>query len=95
MRERYGRMEQALMERLDSFIQFFAITGILLLSMRSLGQKYRINDLQDENSALRDERDSLTERRNRIQRSLLDEAALDPTGLFASRLRVVFGNDRD
>ncbi|KAK9134481.1 hypothetical protein Syun_013811 [Stephania yunnanensis] len=78
----------------DSFIQLFAITGILLLSMRSLGQKCRINDLQDENSALRYERDSLTERRNRIQRSLLDEAALDPTDLFASRLRVVFGNDR-
>ncbi|KAK9162659.1 hypothetical protein Syun_003561 [Stephania yunnanensis] len=38
---------------------------------------------------------SLSAYRNRIQCSLLDEAALDPTGLFASRLRVVFGNDRD
>ncbi|KAK9133709.1 hypothetical protein Scep_013237 [Stephania cephalantha] len=40
-------------KRKDSFIQFFAITGILLLSMRSLGQKYRINDPQDENSLSR------------------------------------------
>ncbi|KAK9109385.1 hypothetical protein Sjap_017445 [Stephania japonica] len=93
-KKRLGFVAHA-MKRKDSFIQFFAMTGILLLSMRSLGQKYRINDLQDDNSALRVERDSLTERKNLIKRSLLDEAALDPTGLFASNLRLVFGNDRD
>ncbi|KAK9163443.1 hypothetical protein Syun_004345 [Stephania yunnanensis] len=56
---------------------------------------YTITLGEQRSGALRDDRDSLTERRNRIQRSLLDEAALDPTGLFAYRLHVVFGNDRD
>ncbi|OVA10874.1 hypothetical protein BVC80_8879g12 [Macleaya cordata] len=80
-------------KRKDSFIQLFAMAGILLLSMRSLGQKYRLHDLQEDNYALRDEHEALTERMKNIKRSLLDEAALDSTGLLASRLRVLFGSE--
>ncbi|KAJ9165894.1 hypothetical protein P3X46_020710 [Hevea brasiliensis] len=81
------------MKRKDSFIQFFAMTGILLLSIRSLGQKYRLHDLQEDTSALKQEQQTLTDRLNNIKRGLLHEASLDPTGLFASRLRVLFGEE--
>ncbi|KAL6982628.1 cytosolic thiouridylase subunit Ctu1 [Sarracenia purpurea var. burkii] len=80
-------------KRKDSFIQFFAMTGILLLSLRSLGQKYRINDLREDTSALREEQGGLADRMNHIKTSLRAEAAADPTGLFASRLRLLFGED--
>lgn len=76
-----------------SFIQFFAMSGILLLSVRSLGQKYRIHDLQEDTSALKEEKESLTNRMNNIKHSLLHEASLEPTGLFASRLRHLFGEE--
>lgn len=76
-----------------SFIQFFAMTGILLLSVRSLGQKYRIHDLQEDTSALKEEQETLTERMKNIKRNLLHEASREPTGLFASRLRLLFGEE--
>ncbi|KAF5740920.1 hypothetical protein HS088_TW11G01000 [Tripterygium wilfordii] len=76
-----------------SYIQFLAVTGILLLSIRSLGQKYRINDLEDDTEALKRERESLTDRMRHIKQSLLQEASVEPTGLFASRLRQLFGKD--
>ncbi|KAF5204704.1 hypothetical protein FRX31_005709 [Thalictrum thalictroides] len=80
-------------KRKDSFIQFIAMTGVLLLSMRSLGQKYRLHNLEEDIYYLREERDSIKERMKSIKQSLFDEAALDPTGAFASRLRVLFRND--
>ncbi|TXG51963.1 hypothetical protein EZV62_021132 [Acer yangbiense] len=73
-----------------SFVQFFAMTGILLLSVRSLGQKYRIHDLEGDTSALKQEQESLTQRMSKIKSSLLHEASLDTTGLLASRLRLLF-----
>ncbi|XP_055835673.1 uncharacterized protein LOC129904155 isoform X2 [Solanum dulcamara] len=81
------------MKRKDSFIQFLAMTGILLLSVRSLGQKYRINDLMEDNVALKEEQEGLVHRMNHIKQSLLAEAAVEPTGAFASRLRRLFGDD--
>ncbi|KAE9458658.1 hypothetical protein C3L33_09433, partial [Rhododendron williamsianum] len=80
------------MKRKDSFIQFFAMTGILLLSVRSLGQKYRLNDLQEDTSALREEQKGLENRMKHIKSSLLAEAAAEPTGSFASRLRLLFAD---
>ncbi|KAG8654519.1 hypothetical protein MANES_05G140800v8 [Manihot esculenta] len=80
-------------KRKDSFIQFAAMTGILLLSIRSLSQKYRIHDLQEDTSALKQEQQNLTNRLNHIERGLRHEASLDPTGLFASRLRILFGEE--
>lgn len=80
------------MKRKDSFLQLFFMTGVLLLSMRSLGQKYRINDLQEDNSALREENEFLSSRMSSIKESLLKEASLDPSGLVAARLRRLFGD---
>lgn len=79
-------------KRKDSFIQFFAMTGILLLSVRSLGQKYRIHDLQEDTSALKEEQQTLTERMKNIKHTLLHEASLEPSGLFAARLRRLFAD---
>lgn len=81
------------MKRKDSFIQLFAMTGIFLLSIRSLGQKYQIHDLQEDTIALKEEQKNLTDRMKNIKRSLLHEASLDSSGLFASRLRLLFGED--
>ncbi|CAN4123055.1 unnamed protein product [Withania somnifera] len=80
-------------KRKHSFIQFFAMTGILLLSVRSLGQKYRINDLMEDNAALKEEQEGLVNRMNSIKQSLLAEASVEPTGAFASRLRRLFGDE--
>ncbi|XP_078448189.1 uncharacterized protein LOC144716812 [Wolffia australiana] len=78
------------MKRKDSFLQLFFMTGVLLLSMRSLGQKYRINDLQEDTSSLREENEFLSSRISFIRASLLEEAALDSSGLVAARLRQLF-----
>ncbi|KAI3877176.1 hypothetical protein MKX03_001413 [Papaver bracteatum] len=91
-KKKIGLLANAL-KRKDSFIQFFAMGGILLLSMRSLGQKYRLHSLQEDNYTLREEHEKLTEKMKNIKRSLLDEAALDSTGFLASRLRLFFGDD--
>ncbi|XP_058107476.1 uncharacterized protein LOC131251030 [Magnolia sinica] len=82
------------MKRKDSFIQLFFMTGILLLSMRSLGQKYRINDLCEDTASLKEEQESLAQRMKDIKNTLLHEASLDSSGVFASRLRLLF-NDAD
>lgn len=82
------------MKRKDSFIQLFAMTGILLLSMRSLGQKYKIHGLEEDTHALREEHDSLNERMKNIKRALLHEASQDSTGHFASRLRLLFNEQQ-
>ncbi|KAK1416484.1 hypothetical protein QVD17_32275 [Tagetes erecta] len=86
-----GFVENAL-KRKHSFIQFFAMTGIFLLSMRSVGQKYRIKDLQEDTAALEIEQSSLSDRINHIKTTLLDEADRDSTGTFAAKLRVLFGD---
>ncbi|XWS14400.1 hypothetical protein CRYUN_Cryun35bG0006100 [Craigia yunnanensis] len=76
-----------------NFVQFFAMTGILLLSSRSLVQKYRTHDLQEDIASLKQEQESLTDRMKNIKRGLLHEASLEPSGRFASRLRLLFGDD--
>ncbi|GMN34846.1 hypothetical protein TIFTF001_004934 [Ficus carica] len=81
------------MKRKDSFIQLLAMTGILLLSIRSLGQKYRIHDLLEDTAALKEEQEKLTQRMNTIKRDLLHEASLEPSGRFASRLRLLFSQE--
>ncbi|XP_031260800.1 uncharacterized protein LOC116118984 [Pistacia vera] len=76
-----------------SFIQLFAMSGILLLSLRSLGQKYYLHELEEDTSALKEEQESLTHRMNNIKSSLLHEASLESTSRFASRLRLLFGEE--
>lgn len=81
-------------KRKDKFIQFFATGGILLLSMRSLGQKYRLHDLEEDTAALKKEQETLENQKNNIKRDLLHEASMEPTGLFTSRLRRLFGDQQ-
>lgn len=69
------------------------MTGILLLSVRSLGQKYRINDLMEDNASLKEEQEGLVLRMNNIKQSLFAEAAVEPTGTFAARLQCLFGDE--
>ncbi|KAJ0085704.1 hypothetical protein Patl1_09445 [Pistacia atlantica] len=69
------------------------MSGILLLSLRSLGQKYYLHELEEDTSALKEEQESLTHRMNKIKSSLLHEASLESTGRFASRLRLLFGEE--
>ncbi|CAM8881146.1 unnamed protein product [Rhodiola kirilowii] len=76
----------------QSFFQFFFMTGVMLLSVRSLGQKYRLNNLQEDAAALRDERDQLVDRMDNIKSGLLHEASLDSSGVFGKRLRELFGD---
>ncbi|KAJ4830382.1 hypothetical protein Tsubulata_041240 [Turnera subulata] len=91
-KKRSGFLATARMNK-GSYVQFFAMTGILLLSMRSLSQKYRLRDLQEDTSALRRENQALTDRMNNIKRDLLREASLDSSGLLASQLRRLFGEE--
>ncbi|GER39975.1 homoserine O-acetyltransferase [Striga asiatica] len=93
-RKPLGFLENAKKSK-QSFIQFFAMTGILLLSCRSLGQKYRIHNLTEDASALKEDQEGLIARMNHIKRSLRAEAALEPTGAFAARLRLLFGDESD
>ncbi|KAA3476293.1 cytoplasmic tRNA 2-thiolation protein 1-like protein [Gossypium australe] len=88
-RKPLGFMKNAVKHK-HNFIQFFAMTGILLLSVRSLGQKYRIHDLQEDTAALKQEQQSLNNRMSNIKHGLLHEASLEPSGRFASRLRLLF-----
>ncbi|MQL85030.1 hypothetical protein Taro_017541 [Colocasia esculenta] len=80
------------MKRKDSFIQLFLMTGVLLLSMRSVGQKYRIHDLLEDNSTLREENEFLSDRMAAIKQSLLQEASLEPSRSLSARLRRLFGD---
>jgi hypothetical protein len=79
------------LKRKDSFIQLFIMTGIFMLSCRSLGQKYRIHDLSQDNAELRQERDSLAHRMAHLKATLRREAALDGSGTLASHLNRLFG----
>ncbi|PKA46151.1 hypothetical protein AXF42_Ash015443 [Apostasia shenzhenica] len=78
------------MKRKESFIQFFVMTGIFFISLKSLGQKYRISELAEEISVLREERESLSLRVASIKSALLREAAADPSGLVSSHLNRLF-----
>ncbi|KAG0474283.1 hypothetical protein HPP92_013969 [Vanilla planifolia] len=88
-RRSVGLLQNA-MKRKESFVQFFVMTGIFFLSMKSLGQKYQIHELSEENSNLREERDALSLRMDSIKSNLLREAALDPSGLLSSHLHRLF-----
>lgn len=89
-----GLIENAIKNK-TSYIQLFFMTGVMLLSMRSLGQKYRISDLEEDISFIRKEEESLSLRMESIKKGLLHEASLDPTGLFISKLRSLFGDGGD
>lgn len=93
----FGRKVPGLIENAkknkSSFFQWFIMIGIFMSSLRSLGQKYRIYELNEDAVSLRQEQESITSRMNHIRHSLLAEAANEPTGAFAARLRSLFGEE--
>lgn len=60
------------------------------MSLRSLGQKHRINDLSGDTAELRVERDALARRMAHLKGALRREADLDPSGALASHIRTLF-----
>eukprot|EP01018_Ginkgo_biloba_P027749 Gb_39031 [translate_table: standard] len=80
------------MKRKDSFIHLMLMGGVLLLSMRCVGQKYRIQDLQDERASLRDENESLKNKFSDLKQGLLEEAAKENDNRFMSKLQALFAD---
>jgi len=77
-------------KRKDGFVQLFLMAGILMMSLRSLGQKHRLRDLADDATDLRRERDDLSLRMRGLQDALRREADADASGALASHLRRIF-----
>ncbi|KAI4330352.1 hypothetical protein MLD38_028649 [Melastoma candidum] len=73
-----------------SFIHLLTMSGILLLSLRSLGQKYRIHDRIEDTSSLEEEKVGLSLRMESIKRELCRLASSQPSNLFSARLEKLF-----
>lgn len=87
-----GFIEQA-MQRKHSFIHLLLMGGVLLLSMKSAGQKYRIDGLQDERASLQEENESLMNKFTNLKNRLLeDEAAKGNNHAFISRLQALLSD---
>ncbi|XP_047958734.1 uncharacterized protein LOC125204203 [Salvia hispanica] len=76
-----------------NFVKLAIMTGVLLTSLRSMGQKYRIYVLTEDAVALKEEQESITARMNHIKESLCAEAAAEPTGALEARLRLLLGDE--
>jgi len=74
-------------KRKDGFVQLFLMAGVLMMSLRSLGQKHR---LHDDDADLRRERDDLSLRMRSLQDALRREADANASGALASHLRRIF-----
>ena len=77
-------------KRKDGFMQLFLMAGVLMMSLRSLGQKHRLHGLADDATDLRRERDDLSLRMCGLQDALCREADADTSGALASHLRRIF-----
>ena len=77
-------------KRKDGFVQLFLMAGVLMMSLRSLGQKHSLRDLADDAADLRRERDDLSLRMRGLQDALRREADADASGALASHLRRIF-----
>ncbi|KAG8077114.1 hypothetical protein GUJ93_ZPchr0006g43489 [Zizania palustris] len=88
-RRRAGLLANAA-KRKDGFVQLLLMSGVLMMSLRSLGQKHRIRDLADDAADLRLEQDHLSRRMRDLQDALQREADAEASGAFASHLRRIF-----
>ncbi|KAF0930810.1 hypothetical protein E2562_035285 [Oryza meyeriana var. granulata] len=77
-------------KRKDGFMQLLLMAGILMMSLRSLGQKHRLRDLAYDNADLRREQDDLSLRMRDLQDALHRKANADESGALASHLRRIF-----
>lgn len=80
-------------QRKHSYIHLLLMGGVLLLSMKSAGQKYRIDGLQDERASLKEENESLMSKFTNLKKGLLeDEAAKGNNHAFISRLQAILAD---
>ncbi|EER90593.1 hypothetical protein BDA96_01G028900 [Sorghum bicolor] len=77
-------------KRKDGFVQLFLMAGVFMMSLRSLGQKHRLRDLDDDTADLRREHEDLSLRARCLQDALRREADADSSGAIASHLRRIF-----
>ncbi|XP_057784617.1 uncharacterized protein LOC131001972 isoform X2 [Salvia miltiorrhiza] len=77
----------------STFVQLYIMCGVLVMSIGSLGQKYRLHELTEDAVVLKEEQESIIARMNHIKQSLRAEAAAEPTGAFAARLRLLLGDE--
>jgi len=80
-------------QRKHSFIHLLLMGGVLLLSMKSAGQKYRMNGLRDEMASLQEENESLMSKFTNLKKGLLEEeAAKGNNQAFISRLQALLAD---
>lgn len=81
------------MQRKHSFIHVLLMGGVLLLSMKTAGQKYRINGLEEDKASLQEENESLMSKFTNLKKGLLeDEAAKGKNHAFISRLQALLSD---
>ncbi|XP_037467620.1 uncharacterized protein LOC119339825 [Triticum dicoccoides] len=77
-------------KRKDGFVQLLLMSGILMMSLRSLSQKHRVRDLANDAAELSLEQEHISHRMRELRDELDREAGADPSGAFASHLRRIF-----
>uniref|UniRef100_A0A0D9WPE4 Uncharacterized protein n=1 Tax=Leersia perrieri TaxID=77586 RepID=A0A0D9WPE4_9ORYZ len=77
-------------KRKVEFFQLLLMTGVLMTSIRCLGQKNRHRELVYVNADLRREHNDLSLRMRDLQDSLHREAEADESGALAAHLRRIF-----
>ncbi|KAI4976249.1 hypothetical protein ZWY2020_049856 [Hordeum vulgare] len=77
-------------KRKDGFLQLLLMSGILMMSLRSLSQKHRVRDLANDAAELSLEQEHITHRMRELQGELEREAGADASGAFAPHLRRIF-----
>jgi hypothetical protein len=66
------------------------MSGILMMSFRSLSQKHRVRDLADDTAELTRDQEHTSRRMRDLQDALHREANADASGALASHLRRIF-----
>ncbi|KQK19018.1 uncharacterized protein LOC100824668 [Brachypodium distachyon] len=77
-------------KRKDGFVQLLLMSGVLMMSLRSLSQKHRVRDLAEDAAQLRREQEQISLRVRDLQDSLHRESSADASGALASHLRRIF-----
>jgi hypothetical protein len=77
-------------KRKDGFVQLLIMSGILMISLRSLSQKHRVRDLGHDAAELGREGELISLRMRELQDALHREAGADESGALASHLRRIF-----
>uniref|UniRef100_A0A0D9WN78 Uncharacterized protein n=1 Tax=Leersia perrieri TaxID=77586 RepID=A0A0D9WN78_9ORYZ len=77
-------------KRKAEFVHLLLISGVLIMSLRTLGQKHRHRGLVYDNADLCREHSDLSLRMRDLQDALHREAEADESGALAAHLRRIF-----